>query len=197
MFNLINNQLIICSSFYLSVIIFHFFTPKINQRRKINHLYPWNIHQFQFIPKNSSLIVRKKRPPQKHLSKLVDNNKTINLNIAFYFLNILASSDVLPWYTTRGTITKTIKNIGQTKNVWIAVERTWLMVNICKYMGVQYTRKILQSTLVDLTFKTNDINSIFLQLQWKTILVCATQPIWLTVTSSMKVSMHFLIKLLI
>ena len=73
------------------------------------------MHQFQVIVKNSSLIVRKKRPPQKHLSKLVDNNRTINLNIAFYFLNILASSDVLTWYTTRATITKTIKILAKPK----------------------------------------------------------------------------------
>ena len=45
----------------------------------------------------------------QHLSKLVNKNTLLNLNIAFYFINILASPDVLTWSTTGGPINKTIK----------------------------------------------------------------------------------------
>ena len=61
-------------------------------------------------------------PPPKHLSKLVNNNTTINLNIASYFLNILAYPDVSTWYTTGVPITKTIKYIGLTKHHQRTVE---------------------------------------------------------------------------
>ena len=58
--NLINDQLIICSPSYLSLFIFHFFTPKITQHRKITYIDPLTMHQFQFTPKKSSDIVRTK-----------------------------------------------------------------------------------------------------------------------------------------
>ena len=40
--------------------------------------------------------------------KLVNNNKTLNLNIDSYFINILASPYEPTWYTIGGYITKTI-----------------------------------------------------------------------------------------
>ena len=69
----------------------------------------------------------------------MNNNTTFNLNIASYFLNILASPDVSTWLTTGGPITKTIKNHVLTKHHLRTVEIMWLMVNICEDMGVQYT----------------------------------------------------------
>ena len=72
------------------------------------------------------------RPLQKYLSKLVNNNTTMNMNIDSYFLNILASSYVLTWFTTGGPITKTIKNLGLTKHSQKTVERMCHMVNRCK-----------------------------------------------------------------
>ena len=55
----------------------------------------------------------------KHLSRLVNKKISLNMNIGFYFLNILASPDVLTWLTTNRHHRKTI-------------ERTWQIVNICK-----------------------------------------------------------------
>ena len=46
------------------------------------------------------------RPLPKHLSKLVNKNTLLNLNIASYFLNILASPDVSTWFNTGGPINK-------------------------------------------------------------------------------------------
>ena len=42
------------------------------------------------------------RPSPKHLSRLVNKNTFLNLNIAFYSIDILASPDVLKWFTTNG-----------------------------------------------------------------------------------------------
>ena len=80
-----------------------------------------------------------KRPPTQHLSKLVNKNTLLNLNIASYFLNILASPDALTWYTTGGPINKTIKNPGLTRNHRKILERTWHMVNKYKEMEQEYT----------------------------------------------------------
>ena len=92
------------------------------------------------------------RPPPKHLSMLVNNNTTLNLNIASYFLNILASPDESTWNTTGGTITIPINCLGLTTHHRRTVEIMWLIVYICKDMELQYTGKILKSTLVNLTF---------------------------------------------
>ena len=170
--------------------IFHFFTLKITHFWKITYIDPSKIHIFQITSKIS-------RPPPKHFSKLVNNNTTLNLNIASYFLNILASPYVLTWFTTVGPITKTIKNIGLNKHHLNTVERTWKMVNRCKEMELQYIGKILQSTLLNLTFKKIRMNSIFLQMRWKIILACATQPISSIIISTKKVLMQCVSPLLI
>ena len=69
----------------------------------------------------------------------MNNNKILNLNIASYFLNILASPDVSTWSTTGGPINKTIEHLGQTRHHQKTLERTWHMVNICKEMKLEYT----------------------------------------------------------
>ena len=73
------------------------------------------------------------------MSKLVNKKTILNLNIASYFLNILASPDVSTWSTTGGPINKTIKHLGLTRNHRKTVERTWHMVNKCIEMEQYYT----------------------------------------------------------
>ena len=73
-----------------------------------------------------------KRPSPQHLSKLVNKNTILNLNIASYFLNILASPDVSTWSTTGGPINKTIKHLGLTRHHQHKVEIMWHKVNNCK-----------------------------------------------------------------
>ena len=73
------------------------------------------------------------------LSKLVNGNTFINLIIASYFLNILASPDVSTWSTTGGIINKTIKHLVLTRHHQNTVERTWHMVNKCKEIEQEYT----------------------------------------------------------
>ena len=62
-----------------------------------------------------------------------------NLNITSYFPNILDSPDVLIWFATGGTITKTINNLFLTKHQRKTTERTGRMVNRCKEMEQEYT----------------------------------------------------------
>ena len=69
----------------------------------------------------------------------MNKNTVLNLNIASYSLNILASPYVSTWYTTVGPIDKTIKHIGLTRHHQKTVERTWHMVNKCKEMEQEYT----------------------------------------------------------
>ena len=92
----------------------------------------------QYIPKITS-IVRRKSPTPQHLSKLVNKNTILNLNIASYSLNILASPYVSTWSTTGGPIHKTMKHPGLTRHHRKTVERTWYMVNTSKEMEQQYT----------------------------------------------------------
>ena len=75
-----------------------------------------------------------KRPSPQHLSKLVNKNTLLNLNITSYFLNILASPDVSTCSTKCGPINKTINLLSLTRNNPKTVERTWYMVNKCKEM---------------------------------------------------------------
>ena len=90
-------------------------------------------------PKKKLPLLEEKIPSLQHFSKLVNKNIIINLNIASYFLNILASPDESTWSTTDGPINKTIKHLGITRHHRKTVERTWHMVNKCKEMEQQHT----------------------------------------------------------
>ena len=92
----------------------------------------------QYIPKKLPLLEEKSPPPQ-HLSKLVNKNTILNLNIASCFLNILTSPDESTWSTTGGPINKTIKHLGLTRHHRKTLERKWHMVNNCKEMKQEYT----------------------------------------------------------
>ena len=80
-----------------------------------------------------------KRPSPQNYFKFVNKNTLLNLNIAYYFINILASPDVSTWSTTGKPINKRIKHIGLPRYHRKTVERTWHMVNKCKEMEQEYT----------------------------------------------------------
>ena len=86
-----------------------------------------------------SQYIPRKSPSPQHLSKLVNKNTILNLNIASYFLNILASPDLLTWSTTGGAVKKTRKHLGLTRHHRHKVEIMWNMVNKCKEMDQEYT----------------------------------------------------------
>ena len=84
-------------------------------------------------------MLEEKNPSPQHLFKLVNKNTFLNLNIASYFLNTLASPDVSTWSTAGGHINKTIKHLGLNKHHRKTVERTWNMLNKCKEMDQECT----------------------------------------------------------
>ena len=140
------NQLIIWSSSYLFIFIFCFFTLKRNQLWKITSYRSTNNASTPIYPKRIQVTLpEENRPPPKHLSRLVNKSILLNLNIAFYFLNILASSDVLTWLTTNGHHRKTI-------------EKTWQMVSRCKEMDQEYTEKNITRHFGQTYLLTNQFN---------------------------------------
>ena len=69
----------------------------------------------------------------------MNNNKILNLNIASYFPNLLASPDESTWSTTGGPINKTIEHLGITRHHRNTVEIKWHILNKCKEMKQEYT----------------------------------------------------------
>ena len=64
---------------------------------------------------------------------------TLKLNVASYFLNVLASPDESTWSTKGGPITKKIEHLGLPRHHEKTIERTWHIVNKCKAMKKDYT----------------------------------------------------------
>ena len=127
--------IIILSFVHCIVYLFHlsFLYTKDNPTQEYHSYRPIKNAPIPIYPKNIQVTLSERnRPLPNYLYKLVDNNTTVNLNISYYFLNILASPDVLTWLITGGPITKTIKHLGLTKHQQNIVEITLCMVNWCK-----------------------------------------------------------------
>ena len=77
-------------------------------------------------------LLEEKIPTPQHLSKLVNNNKTLNQNIASYLLNVLASPYESTWSTKGGPMNKTIEHLGLSRYHQKTIEITWHIVNKCK-----------------------------------------------------------------
>ena len=84
-------------------------------------------------------MLEEKSPSPQHLSKLVNNNKTLNLNIATYFLNVLASPDESTWSTKGGPIDKTIEHLRLSRHHQKTIQIIWRTVSKCKQMKTEYT----------------------------------------------------------
>ena len=97
------------------------------------------MYRLQYIPQKLQVpLSEEKRLSPQHLSKLVNKNTLLNLNIASYFINVLASPDVSTWSTTGGPINKTIKNLGLNRHHQKTVEIMWHVVNKYKEMEQEY-----------------------------------------------------------
>ena len=129
-------------------------------------------------PKNIQVILSEENiPPPKYMSTLMNQNTLLNLNLASYFLNILASPYASTWFTTGGPITKTIKNPVLKIYCRKTVERTWHMVNRCKEIeqestGVNSTRHFFQPCLLS---NPDELNILADAMEKN--LASATQPI--------------------
>ena len=90
----------------------------------------------------------------------MNKNTLLNLNIASYFLNILASPDVSTWPTTGGPINKTINHLGLTRHHQKTVERKWHMINRCTEMDQEYTGNNCTSYLDEPYLLSNPISDV-------------------------------------
>ena len=119
----------------------------------------------------------------------MNNNKTLNLNTASYFINRLAFPYVSIWYTTGGTITKK-NHPGLTKHNLRKVEITWLTVNRYKDMELQYIVTNIKEHFGQpyLLKHLDELNIISYAMGKK--LYCATQPISSTGIKTTKFSMQ-------
>ena len=62
----------------------------------------------QIYLQNKLPLLEEKSPSPQHFSKLVNKNTILKMNMASYFLDLLASPDESTWSTTGGPINKTI-----------------------------------------------------------------------------------------
>ena len=131
----------------------------------------------------------------QHLSKLVNKNTILNLNIASYFLNILASPDVSTWSSTCGAIKKTIEHLRLTRNHQHKVEITWNLVNKCKEMDQEYTGNYNVTRNFNPSYLVSNLDE--LNILWKRDLASGTQPRSSIVIATVTVLMQCVSPLLI
>ena len=74
-------------------------------------------------PKKKLPLLEEKSTSPQHFSKLVNKNTILNLNIASYFLNILASPDESTWSTKGGNINKTIEHLRLSRHHQKTIKR--------------------------------------------------------------------------
>ena len=82
-------------------------------------------------------------PPPTDRSSLfyLEKQKSLNINIAYYFLETLASLHKSTWHHRGVTITQTINNLSLYHNHRRSVEHTWKTLISCIEKGVKYTGK--------------------------------------------------------
>ena len=99
---------------FILFISFHLFICATENPTLEDHSYrsTYNVPTPIYPPKIQVPFSEERRPSPQHFSKLVNKNTWLNLKIASYFLNILASPDLSTWSTTGGPINKTIKYFG-------------------------------------------------------------------------------------
>ena len=68
-----------------------------------------------------------------------EKQKSLNINIASYFIETLASLHENNWHHRRGPITQTIDHFSLNPNHRRSVEHTWKTLIKCIEKGVKYT----------------------------------------------------------
>ena len=71
----------------------------------------------------------------------LENKQKLNINIASFFLETLASPNEKTWHDTGGPITKTINHFSLNQNHRRSVEKTWKTMISSLEKGVKYTGK--------------------------------------------------------
>ena len=96
-------------------------------------------HSFSGPPKYHSLIASHPVKPHPTDQSSLDLQKSLNLNIASYFISTLASPRDNTWHHRGGPITQTIGHFCLNPNDWRSVEHTWKTLLSCIDQGVKYT----------------------------------------------------------
>ena len=82
----------------------------------------------------------------------LEKHKSLNINIAFYFIETLASPHKKSWCHIGVPITQTIDHFSLNSNHRQSMEHTWQTLVSCIEQGVKYTGVNVTKTMVDLTF---------------------------------------------
>ena len=90
-------------------------------------------------PKDHSLLASHPAEPHPTDQSSLDLQKSLNLNIASYFINTLASPHANTWHHRGGPITQTIDHFCLNPNHQRSVEHTWKTLISCIEQGVKYT----------------------------------------------------------
>ena len=154
----ISNQRVRHPSFYfivrfvLSIILY--FLGKFRVEPKILQYISGTLTYISFSgpPKEHSLLASHTEEPYPTDQSSLDLQKSLNLNIASYFINTLESPHANTWHHRGGPITHTIYNFCINPNHWRSVEHTWKTMIRSIEKGVKYTGIIPTKIMVDLTF---------------------------------------------
>ena len=99
-------------------------------------------HLFSEPPKDHSLLAShpaEPHPTDQSSPLSLAKQKSLNINIASYFIETLASPHENTWHHRGGPITQTIENFSLNHNHRRSVEHTWKTMISCIEQGVKYT----------------------------------------------------------
>ena len=82
-------------------------------------------HSLSVHPKYHSLLASHHVEPHPTDQRCLDSHKSLNLNIAYYFINNLASPHINTWHHIGVPITQIIDHFGLNCNYRGSVEHTW------------------------------------------------------------------------
>ena len=130
-------------------------------------------------PKYHSLIASHPTEPHPTDQIYLDSQKSLNLNIASYFINTLEPPHANTWNHRDGTDTQTIDYLFLNPNHRRSVEHTWKTLISCLEQEFKYTRinvtknhvrPYLLSSSYEINLLANPIQN-FLVLRYTTLLI--------------------------
>ena len=99
-------------------------------------------HAFPGPPTDHLLLApcpAKPHPTDRRSHFSLEKQKSLNINIASYFLETLASPHENTWHHRGGPITHKINHFSLDHNNWRSVEHTWKTLISCIEQGFKYT----------------------------------------------------------
>ena len=96
-------------------------------------------HDFQRPPKKLAPCLAEPNLTDRRYNFSLDNKQKLNINIAYFFLETLASPNEKTWHDTDGPITQTINHFSINPDHRRSVENTWKTMISYLEKGVKYT----------------------------------------------------------